>query len=290
LFSLVRAIVKQLTTNPTPLEQFALNFFEPVVIGISVSFLIVLVQNILKGDAIDRRLYQYEDVLNAVEMLQNARRNNGLAGISNRLGEKEKFEEIIDRAESDMNPPTIWWMNFRIERYDTFVSCIESLVKSGGKVYLVTSHYENPNIEFRLEEAYAEHGKSLDDYRQHFILQARAFIRLERKLASSSGEFKVYFNRGSPGVPIFVESHNLDYRAYSGFYLIEKSGDLPYVLWETAGEGMVRRFIRYIEFKMSSSISAEEMALDPNICSENDTENLLDSVNQQNQYNADSQE
>ncbi len=251
------------TTPPTRIEYFFLNFTEPFVMGISVSLIFMYMQNKFQASTFSNAEVKYEDVLSVVDMLQNARKNNGLVGITEAFSEKERFEELASRIYAKKSMPEVWWMNFRIRDYSAFATYIGDFVKLGGKVTLVTTHYDNPNIEFRREEAYGQ--VDVRDYKREFLSQARRFISLEEELKDSDGEFKVFFNKGTPNIPIFIEAHDLDYRAFSGFYLNDKSGDLPYVTWETAGRGMVRRFKEYIEYKMVNSLTAEEMLLDPKV-------------------------
>lgn len=229
-----------------------------ILVSLAVSLWTNYISKKLEQAEIDDRLGKYANVMDAAQLLQESRRNNGLAGIVDSPEEENIFEELSKSDYAEGFEPTVWWQNFRIEKYDTFRNSIEKLVRKGGKVYLITCHPDNPNIEFRLKEAYP--SKSIDDYRSQFELQARVFAELENELKSSSrGEFKVYFNKESPSVPVFIVSRDLDYRAFSGFYLNDISGSLPYIVWETAAEGMVRRFRDYVDFRINNSVSAAEM-------------------------------
>ncbi|WP_299830553.1 hypothetical protein [uncultured Roseobacter sp.] len=263
----LRFFAERSPNGSSAIEQFFLGFFEPIAIGISVSFIFFYVQNKLKADELSKHFSRYENVFAAAELLQSSRENNGLAGIVPSPEEENIFEEFSRRSYQPGTAPTIWWMNFRIEKYDTFKDSIERFVKQGGHVHVVTTHHRNPNINFRREEAYPE--KSVRDYEQHFRMQARTFIKLENSLRSiedrSAGKFRVYFNEGTPAIPIFIVKDDLDYRAYTGYYLNEISGKLPYVYWETAAEGMVGKLRDYVEFKMSTCVSASEMEKDPDI-------------------------
>lgn len=248
----------------TPIEGLFFTFFEPIVIGICVSFIYLLFQNWARGDKISEQFSKYENVLAAAELLQNSREHNGLAGIVNSPEEENIFEEFSSLSYEDGKAPTIWWMNFRIEKYDTFRNSIAKFVSQGGNVYIITNHYKNPNIEHRREEAYP--SKNHEDYVEMFKAQARAFISLEEECnINGKGEFKVFFNEGTPGIPIFIVKEDLDYKAYTGFYLNDISGNLPYVYWETAGKGMVSNLIDYIRFKMERSLTAEQMKSDEGI-------------------------
>ena len=257
------AILKHMAVQKTPVEMFFLNFFEPIIVGISISLIFAYVHEKVRDDKIGKQYSKYENVFAAAELLQKAKNNNGLRGITQVLGEEGRFEKISNKTYPEGEAPRIWWMNFRIEKYDTFANSIENFVNQGGEVYLITNHHNNHALEHRREEAYS--NKNFEDYRQHFILQAREFIKLEERLQNAKGVFKVFFNQGSSSIPIFIESHDLDYRAYSGFYLNDLSGKLPYIEWETAGEGMVKKFKEYIDFKMDTSLTSEEMLIDPEI-------------------------
>ena len=265
--SLSMAVLKHISDShpegPTIVESFFLNFMEPIIVGICVALIFMFFQYKFKGDEIDQRLSKYEDVFAAAELLQNSRKNNGLAGIVESPEEENIFDRLSQKDYPKEKAPKIWWLNFRIEKYDTFKRSIEKFVGKGGEVYLITNHHENPNIDFRRSEAYID--KSIEDYRQHFILQARTFINLEKLLNGQRGKFRVYFNKESTGIPIFIVSQDLDYAAYTGFYLNDISGHLPYVFWETAGEGMVKKFIEFINYKIETSVSAQDMAKHPDI-------------------------
>ena len=240
------------------------NLFSTIFSGILVSLIFSYTQYKMHENELENMQNKieknYKNVLAAAELLQNSRKNNGLSGITDHLEEQKIFEKLTTSNFTKDSTPTIWWHNFRIEQYDTFKKSIEDFVKRGGNVYLVTTHPYNPNIEFRLKEAYPD--KDLDDYRQHFFLQATTFIQLEEQLNNEKevGTFKVYFNKeGTPGIPIFIISQDLDFRAYTGFYLNEISGASPYIIWETAGRGMVKKFKDYVEYKMQNSLSSQEM-------------------------------
>jgi uncharacterized membrane protein len=248
----------------TDFLEFMQNFTNAIFTGVLVSFIFAYMQHKMHEKELnsiqDKVERNYKNVLAAAELLQNSRKNNGLAGITDSPEEQNIFTELAASSFTADNAPTIWWHNFRIEQYDTFKRSIEEFVKQGGNVHLITTHPYNPNIEFRLNEAY--HDKEIDDYRQHFFLQANTFIQLEEQLKSQKniGTFNVYFNKnGTPGVPIFIVYQDLDFRAYTGFYLNEISGTAPYIIWETAGEGMVKKFKDYVIYKMNNSLNSQEM-------------------------------
>ena len=256
----LKEMMKSPSGDLSVVENVFFSVFETLWVVLAVSIFVEFVQKRVRSDEMDNRFGRYEDTIAAAELLQRSRKNNGLSGIVENPDEEKLFEELSQHYYRDDTPPEIWWMNFRIEKYDTFAHAARRFVQRGGKVRIITTHPENPNIPFRLREAYRD--KALDSYKEHFRLQAETFITLERSLSDTegTGEFKIYFNKESTAVPIFLIMHDLDVRAFSGFYLNEISGAAPYVVWETAGEGMVKRFKDYMDFKVEISVKAEEMA------------------------------
>lgn len=240
------------------LDLALLAVLHTILVSLAVSIWISYIANRTEQAEVDSRLGKYANVMAAAQLLQESRENNGLAGIVDSPEEENIFEELSKSDYAEGFEPTVWWQNFRIEKFDTFRNSIEKFVRKGGKVFLITSHPDNPNIPFRLKEAYP--AKTLEEYKSQFELQARVFSKLERELSGlDRGEFKMFFNKESPSVPVFIVSQDLDFKVFSGFYLNDISGSLPYIVWETAAEGMVRRFRDYVDFRMRNSVSGEEM-------------------------------
>ncbi len=259
--------------NLSLVEKLYFYTAESITISICVGIIYYHIQINYKANSMQDHLEKYNYTIELAELLHQSKKNYGFRGLTKAVDEEKALRDLAKEEYTEENYPTIYWMNFRIDEVLRYAEPIRDYLGKGGHLYIVIHSYDDELIvNQRMEQLRAgytyesnSNQETANPYENGAIFvsgmvqRTARWINFYESVKELKGNFHIRFNKGSIGMPLFILEKDLHIEAFIGFYMLKRSGELPYVEWQTSPSGLVRSAKSYFEFSFENAIEPDEM-------------------------------
>lgn len=169
----------------------------------------------------------------------------GLAGLEHRV----KYEVVLGKLQPEQE---LWWLESFIGDFPYWKPHILAAIANKATVHILMLSSEAPALESRLAEVSDSIKYDLEEARQLAKTYASDALNFRETHPDAKKRFELRTYNGLPCAPMIIISNKRGpVEAYSSYFLLEPSHDMPYLVW-TEGK-FVAAFAAYFKAKWNAA-------------------------------------